>query len=245
MVLGPIVAILTAWGHLFDTDGEQIIEMPGIPDGTDDAMEQPTPIDGEIPPIENGGGIDPINQKIRDCIAAGGTFDEQFQICVFPEDGEGEIPINGTEECPMLGELLSTGTRVMIADIPECGVSAGKSGVVTGTTFQRERDRTCSDVSMIVRLDDGSANAFRRSETAPFGVCMSRESSGQMIACGLQPPHSGSGFYYVLNNTVRWVPTANQVLPGGIVIFGAGFDDTLKAWLLCRVLAFPPLGDLN
>ena len=191
------------------------------------------------------GGVEPPKppkekSKEQLCLEAGGVFNDQFQVCEFPEK-----PPNGpgTDGCPPLGELLSIGTRVKIANISKCGVSRGKSGVVTGTTFQRERDRVCNDISMIVRLDDGTGNAFRRSETAPAGDCMARETV--LVGCGPQPPTPpGTGFYYVLNNAVRWVETSGEILAGGIVIFGAGFDATFKAWLQCRVKAFPPLGDL-
>jgi len=103
MPLGPIIAIITAYGYLLETDDIEAVEIPDRIDGTDlPGTETPGGIDEEIPPVETGngempgdlppggGGAGDNNDLIIQCINAGGTWNDQFQQCdlLAPPDPE-------------------------------------------------------------------------------------------------------------------------------------------------------------
>jgi len=101
-----------------------------------------------------GGEIEPDkpDNRIRDCINAGGTWNDQFQICEFKE-----MP-------PDNGLLFPVGTRVRVK--PNCGNASGLTGRISKHVFQTSFDVRNKILSMQVDFDNPPPfrNGYRPSE---------------------------------------------------------------------------------
>jgi len=259
--LGPIIAIITAYGYLLDTEDIQAVEMPTLPDGTDAPgteipdgggapdvpIEEGNGFPEEIPDITppGGGGGSDVDDRIRQCINAGGTWNEQFQQCDLPPEQQEETPPEGTPPdqmgCPTLGDKLAIGTKIELG--PNCGSDSGRTGRVTGHLFQRPTDRRCNDISNRVAYDGGGSNAWRLSETAPApGACLFRAGDVQTISCGPEPTLITTGLigtFFVVDSTDaigHVVGDFNNIAPPGARIVAVGqFDQAYLDWMKCKL----------